>query len=117
MTVLMWICSVPLIAEFAVAPFNLWSGRTIPNFVRFTGLPRPVATRGFAPVKLLGAALLAVGLAVAPAGIAGAGLIAVVSGLYLARLAAPERRQVDGLLAFGISLALAAGVLVAQLTR
>lgn len=24
MTVALWICSLPLIAEFAVAPFNLW---------------------------------------------------------------------------------------------
>lgn len=114
---LLWICSVPLIAEFAFAPFNLWSGRTMPNFVRFTGLPPTVATRGFAPVKLLGAALLAAGLAVIPAGVAGAVLIAMVSAFYLGRLIVPGRRYVDGLLAFGISLALAGGVLVAQLTR
>jgi hypothetical protein len=32
MTVALWLCSVPLIAEFAIAPFNLWSGRTMANF-------------------------------------------------------------------------------------
>jgi len=30
------IVSVPLILEFLFAPMNLWTGRTIGNFVRFT---------------------------------------------------------------------------------
>ncbi len=117
MTALRWVCSVLLIAEFAVAPFNLWSGRTMPNFIRFTGLAPRVATHALAPVKLLGAVLLAVGLGVAVAGVVGAGLIALVSGFYLTRLAARGRRHIDGLCAFGISLALAAAVLALQLTR
>lgn len=117
MTVLLWICSLPLIAEFAVAPFNLWSGRTMANFERFTALPPQVATRVLAPVKLAGAGLLAVGLAVAAVGVAGAVLISLVSGFYLVRLAGRERRHVDGLAAFGISLALALAVLALQLTR
>jgi hypothetical protein len=117
MTVLLWVCSLPLIAEFAVAPFNLWSGRTMPNFERFTALPPRTATRVLAPVKLTGAGLLAIGLAVAAGGVAGAVLIALVSVFYLVRLAARGRRHTDGLAAFGISLALALAVLALQLTR
>jgi hypothetical protein len=117
MTALLWICSVPLIAEFAVAPFNLWSGRTMPNFTRFTALPEAVATNVLAPVKLAGAGLLAAGLALAGAGVAGAGVIVLVSGFYLWRLGARGRRHVDGLAAFGLSLVLAVAVLVLQLSR
>jgi hypothetical protein len=116
-TVLLWICSVPLIAEFVFAPFNLWSGHTMPNFERFTGLRAEFATRVVAPVKLLGAGLLGVGLAVSTAGAVGAAAIALVSGFYLIRLGAPGRRHADGLAAFGVSLALALAVLVMQLTR
>jgi hypothetical protein len=114
---LLWICSVPLIAEFAVAPFNLWSGRTMPNFTRFTALPASVATGVLAPVKLAGAVLLAAGLAIAGAGVVGAVVIVAVSGFYLWRLAAPGRRHADGLAAFGLSLALAVAVLILQLSR
>src|SRR5581483_11683518 len=98
MTVLLWICSLPLIAEFAVAPFNLWSGRTMPNFERFTALSPRVATRVLAPVKLAGAGLLAVGLGVASAGVAGAAAIALVS-------------------TFDLSLALAVAVAALQVAR
>jgi hypothetical protein len=57
-TVAVWILSLLLIAEFVMAPVNLWTGRTMPLFVRFTGYPRSVATRVFAPVKLASAALV-----------------------------------------------------------
>jgi hypothetical protein len=116
-TVLLWICSVPLIAEFAVAPFNLWSGRTMPNFVRFTGLQPAVARRIVAPLKLLGAALLGAGLAVSALGAAGAAVLSAVSAFYLVRLLRGRPHQLDGLVAFGISLALAVAVLILQLTR
>lgn len=117
MTMLLWICAVPLIVEFAAAPVNLWTGRTMPNFQRFTALSPRAATRVLAPIKLAGAALLAVGLAAPPAGVAGAAVIVVVSGFYLARLAAPDRRHADGLIAFGLSLAFAVAVLSLQLGR
>jgi hypothetical protein len=117
MTVALWICSVPLIAEFLIAPFNLWSGRTMPNFVRFTALPPRLATHVFAPVKLLGAILLAVGLASSPAGVAGGAIIALVSAAYLMRLAAPQRQHGDGLTAFGLSLVFAVATIVLQLSR
>lgn len=117
MTALVWISSVPLIFEFAVAPFNLWSGRTMPNFVRFTGLQPVVARRVVAPLKLFGAALLAAGLAVYALGVAGAAVLGAVSVFYLVRLVSGRRQHVDGLFAFGISLVLAVAVLILQLGR
>lgn len=117
MKVLIWVCSVPLIAEFVMAPFNLWSGHTMPNFVRFTGLSPAFATRVIAPLKLIGAVLLAGGLAQRQLGMAGAALLGLVSAFYLVRLIAPTRRHLDGLCAFGVSVLLAVAVLVLQLTR
>jgi len=117
MTIALWVCSLPLIAEFLVAPFNLWSGRTMPNFTRFTALSPSVATRVFAPLKLIGALLLAAGLAIRGSGVTGAGLIALVSGVYLVRLGAPSRRHRDGLVAFGLTFALAIAVAALQLAR
>jgi hypothetical protein len=46
------IVTVLLAAEFTFAPFNLWSGRTMGNFTRYTGLPPRFATHFLAPVKL-----------------------------------------------------------------
>lgn len=117
MTIALWICTLPLIAEFLVAPFNLWSGRTMPNFTRFTALSPILATRIFAPLKLAGALLLAAGLASRGPGAVGAGLIGLISGAYLLRLAAPGRRHLDGLIAFGLTFALAIAVLALQLGR
>ncbi len=117
MTALIWICSVPLIAEFVMAPINLWTGRTMPNFTRYTGYSPWVATTVFAPVKLLGALLVAVGLAVHPLGLAGAVLLAIVCGVYLLRLSAPGRRAPDGVAAFGIGLVLAVVLAALQAGR
>jgi len=64
MTIAVWTLSLLSIAEFTFAPLNLWTGRTMPNFTRFTGLPPRVATQVFAPVKLATGAALAGGLAV-----------------------------------------------------
>ena len=60
------VLSVLLIAEFVMAPINLWTGRTMPLFEKFTGHRPDVARRVFAPVKLLGAALVLAGLFVRP---------------------------------------------------
>ncbi len=117
MTVVLWLCSLPLIAEFAVAPFNLWSGRTMSNFLRFTGLPASVARHAFAPAKLAAAGLLAVGLGVAAWGAVGAAITGLISLVYLVRLASPRRRYPDGIAAFTLTLALALAVLVLQLSR
>lgn len=117
MTALLWLCVLPLVAEFSVAPFNLWSGRTMGNFARFTALSPAVARNVFAPAKLAGAALLAVGLALRVPGAVGAGLIAVVSAVYLVRMSDRKRRYLDGLAAFGISFALAVAALTIELSR
>lgn len=117
MTVALWLCSLPLIGEFAFAPFNLWSGRTLPNFVRFTGLPPAVAHRVFAPAKLLACGLLVAGLDVRAASMAGGLLTGLISVAYLLRLAAPNRRHVDGIAAFSLTFALSVAVFVLDVVR
>lgn len=112
MTAAIWIVSVLLIAEFVFAPFNLWTGRTMENYRRFTGLPAAFATRVLAPVKLVTALVLAAGLAVRPLGIAGAALALAISCFYLVRLAQPGRRDPAGLMGFAVFGALAATLLV-----
>lgn len=117
MTIAIWILSVPLIAEWVMAPVNLWTGRTMPLFARFTGFSPPVARRVFAPAKAVAAMLLAAGLALRPLGIAGAALSVAIGAVYLIRLAAPGRRAADGIGAFGLFGALAAALLALQLLR
>lgn len=112
MTVAVWILSLLLIAEFVLAPVNLWTGRNLPLFQRFTGFAPTTATRVFAPVKLLGAVLVAVGLAVPAAGLAGAAVLTVVCAVYLVRLAAPGRRDASGIFAFLLFGAWAVALLV-----
>jgi hypothetical protein len=111
------ILSVLLIAEFVMAPINLWTGRTLPLFQRFTGHSAQTAKLVFAPVKLLGAALVAVGLGVRGASVAGAALLSVVCAYYLLRLAAPGRRDSSGVAAFLLFGAWAVGLLAVQLSR
>ncbi len=115
MTAAIWILSVPLIAEFVFAPVNLWTGRTMGNYTRFTGLPPWSATRLLAPVKLATAMLLTAGLAVRALSIAGAALAVAVSVFYLARLAGPGRRDRAGLAGFAIFGALACALLALRL--
>jgi hypothetical protein len=109
------VVSALLIAEFVFAPFNLWTGRTMENFTRFTGLPPRVATRVLAPIKLATAALLVAGLFVTAASVAGAILSLAICSFYLVRLADSSRRDVAGLIGFSIFAALAV-VLVALRT-
>lgn len=115
MTVAIWILSVLCFAEFAVAPLNLWTGRTMPNFVRFTGLSPTVGRRVLAPLKLVAAAALAVGLAVPVLGLAGAALATAICGFYLVVLLAPDRRHADGIAAFAIFGAWALALLLLRL--
>jgi hypothetical protein len=112
-----WIFSLVLVAEFVMAPINLWTGRTLPAFRTFTGLTAPIARRIFAPVKLASAVFVAVGLALRPAGIAGASVVVAVCAVYLARLAAPGRRDPAGLVGFGLFGACAVALLVIQLAH
>ena len=102
MTAAIWTLSILSIAEFTFAPVNLWTGRTMPNFVRFTGLGPGVATRILAPVKLATALALAVGLAVPAIGLAGAVLATAICAFYLARLRARGRRHLDGIAGFAV---------------
>jgi hypothetical protein len=115
MTIAIWILSLLLIAEFVMAPINLWTGRTMPAFTKFTGYPPQVATRVFAPVKLASAVLVGIGLAVPAAGIAGGAIITGICALYLARLAAAGRRDRSGIVGFALfgSWAVALVVLLA----
>ncbi|HZY77786.1 MAG TPA: hypothetical protein VFE40_15835 [Jatrophihabitantaceae bacterium] len=114
MTVAVWVCSLVLVAEFVMAPINLWTGRTLPAFVTFTGFRPAVARRVFAPVKLAGAVLVAAGLALRTVGIAGAAILCAVCFVYLFRLAAPGRRDPAGLTGFLIFGAFAVALLVLQ---
>lgn len=110
MTAAIVVLSVLLITEWVFAPVNLWTGRTMPNFRRFTGLPPQAATHVLAPIKLATALALAIGLAIPAASVAGALATLGICGFYLLRLAAPGRRDPAGLAGFtifgGIALAL-----------
>jgi hypothetical protein len=115
MTAAIWILSVVLITEFVFAPVNLWTGRTMRNYMRFTGLPPWFATSVLAPVKLATALSLAAGLAVRALGIAGAALALAISCFYLVRLAQPGRRDPAGLAGFTLFGALASALLALRL--
>jgi uncharacterized membrane protein YphA (DoxX/SURF4 family) len=109
------ILSVLLIAEFVMAPINLWTGSTMPLFEKFTG-HRPAAVRTvFAAVKLLGAAWVLLGVFFRPASLAGAALLALVCCYYLVRLTSPARRDGSGLAAFTLFGTWAVGLPVVQL--
>jgi uncharacterized membrane protein YphA (DoxX/SURF4 family) len=110
--VLHWIASLLLIAEFVMAPINLWTGRTMPNFTKFTGLRPAVARWIFAPVKLVGAILVAIGLFSSPFALVGGTILGAVCALYLILLALPGRRDLGGIAAFAIGLVCATVVVV-----
>lgn len=115
MIVAVVILSLLLAAEFAFAPVNLWTGRTMGNFTRYTGLPPRFATHVLAPVKLATCVALLAGLAVLPLSIAGAAAALAISCFYLVRLAAPGRRDPAGITGFAIFGALAAALLILRL--
>ncbi len=117
MTAATWALSLPLIAEVIFGPVNLWTGRTIENWIRFTGLSPGSARVVAAPLKLVTAVLLAAGIWLRDLGAAGAGLAVAIALFYLVRLAHPRRRARDGIAAFTIFGMLAAGLLVVQLGR
>lgn len=117
MIVAIWILSVLLIAEFVMAPINLWTGRTMPLFTRFTGFAPDVARRVFAPVKLGSAVLVGIGIAVPVIGLVGAAIITLVCLVYLVRLCAPGRRDGSGIAGFALFGAWAVAALVLQLLR
>jgi hypothetical protein len=69
----------------------------------------------FAPIKLITAALLVVGVFIRGIGIAGASIALAISALYLARLSARGRRDPAGLVGFGLFGLLAAALLAVRL--
>jgi hypothetical protein len=109
------VLSAPLILEFVFAPANLWTGRTIGNFVRFTGFQPRLGKTLFAPVKLASAALLAAGVAVRDLSIVGAAAALAVSTVYIIRLLNRGRRDPAGLLGFILFAVLAAALLTVRL--
>jgi uncharacterized membrane protein YphA (DoxX/SURF4 family) len=111
------ILSLLLAAEWVMAPINLWTGRTMPLFERFTGHSPTTARQVFAPIKALTAALLLTGLFAKPLSIAGATLSTTICAYYLFRLAAPTRRDPSGLTAFTLFGAASAALLLVQLAR
>jgi uncharacterized membrane protein YphA (DoxX/SURF4 family) len=117
MTVATWILSLLLVAEFVMAPINLWTGRTMANFTTFTGYPPRIARRVFAPVKIAAAAFVAVGLVLRPFGIAGAAFTVTIFLLYLVRLAGRGRRDRAGIAGFSTFGMLALALLVSQIVR
>lgn len=117
MIIAVWVLSLLLIAEFVMAPINLWTGRTMPMFTRFTGFPPAVARRVFAPVKLISAVLIGIGIAVPVLGLVGAVIITIVCLVYLIRLSAPGRRDGSGIAGFVLFGAWAVGLLVLQVLR
>jgi len=115
MTVATATLSLLLAAEFVFAPVNLWTGRTMGNYTRFTGLPPRLATHVLAPVKLATALALIAGLAVRTLSIAGAAAALTISCFYLARLAQPGRRDPAGLAGFAVFGALACALLALRI--
>lgn len=109
------IISVPLILEWTFAPFNLWSGRTLENFVRFTGFQPGVATHLFAPVKLAVAGLLIAGLAVPALSVVGAAGTVLISVVYLVRLLPPSRRDPAGVAGFTLFAVIGVALLTVRL--
>ena len=117
MIVAIWVLSILLVGEFVMAPVNLWTGRTLPAFTRFTGYSPLVARRAFAPVKLVAAILVAAGLGLRAAGVAGAAIATAICAIYLSRLAAPDRRDRAGIAAFALFGGWAVALLILQLAR
>ena len=104
------ILTLLLAAEFVFAPINLWAGRTMPKYRRFTGLPDAFATRVLAPIKLITAVALLVGLGYHPARLAGGMAALAISCFYLVRLSYPLRRDMAGLAGFTIFGTMAAAL-------
>jgi hypothetical protein len=110
------IVSLLLAAAFVFAPVNFWTGRTIGNYIRFTGLPPRFATHILAPAKLATAVLLIAGLGVWVLSIAGAGAALAICCFYLVRLAQPTRLDPAGLTGFAIFGELACALLALRIT-
>jgi hypothetical protein len=117
MSVAILILSLMLIAEFVASPIHLWNGRNMHFFTEFTGFSPTTGRNLFAPAMLVGAALMAVGLAIRPMGVAGATIITSICAVFLIRLAAPGRRATLGIFAYLLFGGLATALLALQVMR
>jgi len=106
-----------LAAEYAIAPVNLLTGRTLPIYTRYTGLPVWFAQRVLAPLKAITALALLVGIAWRPSSIAGACSSIAICTFYLVRLARPSGRDRTGFVGFGLFGALSVALLAVQAAR
>jgi hypothetical protein len=111
MSILSTVLSIPLIAEFTVAPINLITGRNAHIFTEFTGIKSRTAMYAVAGVSALGAGLLAVGLINRQSAVLGALTIGGLSAWYLLMMVRNKHTGIGvpfflitGLLALGVLL-------------
>jgi hypothetical protein len=111
MSVLSTVLSIPLIAEFTIAPINLITGKNAHIFTEFTGITSRKAMYAVAGVSALGAGLLTVGLVNRQAAVLGALTIGGLSAWYLLMMMRKKHAGVGvpffllvGLLALGVLL-------------
>lgn len=111
MSILSTALSLPLIAEFTVAPINLITGKNAHLFTEFTGLTSRKAMFAVAAVSAAGAGLLTVGLVNRQAAVLGALTIGGLSTWYLLMMMRKKHTGVGvpfflavGLLALGVLL-------------
>ena len=86
-------------------------------FTEFTGFSPTTGRNLFAPAMLVGAALMAVGLAIRPMGVAGAAIITSICVVFLIRLTAPGRCATLGIFAYLLFGGLATALLALQVMR
>ena len=108
------VLAVVLAAEYVFAPINLWTGRTLAVYRRYTGLPVQFARWALAPVKLATAAMLLLGLMWQRAAVARAAVSIAICLFYLFRLARPGGRDGTRIAAFSIFGAPSVALLVLQ---
>ena len=68
-------------------------------------------------MKLASAALVATGLAIPAAGIAGAAIVTGICAVYLVRLAAPGRRDFSGIAGFALFASWAVALILLLILR
>lgn len=111
MSILSTALSLPLIAEFTVAPINLITGRNAHLFTEFTGLTSKSAMWAVAAVSAAGAGLLTVGIFNRQAAVLGALTIGGLSAWYLLMMMRKKHTGV-GIPFFMLTGLLAVGVLL-----
>jgi hypothetical protein len=106
-----------LVAEFVMAPINLWTGWTLPAFTAFTGSPPPPLGASSPLSNWPAPSWSRSAWRCARAGIAGAAAMTAVCAVYLIRLLAPQRRSTAGLAGFLLFGACAAALPATQIAH